>query len=71
MENLFESHRRSLRERCAPLAERMRPRTLDEVVGQEHVLGPGALLRSLIERDQLVSLILWGLPVVGRQHWLA
>ena len=66
MENLFESHRRSLRERCAPLAERMRPRTLDEVVGQEHVLGPGVLLRSLIERDQLVSLILWGPPGCGK-----
>jgi putative ATPase len=43
----------------APLAERMRPRTLDEFVGQEHVVGPGSLLRRLIEENrQLPSLIL-------------
>jgi putative ATPase len=50
----------------APLAERMRPRTLDEVVGQHAVLGPGAPLRDLIERDVLQSLIFWGPPGTGK-----
>lgn len=49
-----------------PLAERMRPQTLDEFVGQEHVLGPGKPLRMQIERDQLASIILWGPPGVGK-----
>src|SRR5207244_4692352 len=43
-----------------PLAERMRPRTLDEVVGQQHILGPNTLLREAIETDQVPSLIFWG-----------
>lgn len=50
----------------APLAERMRPRTLDEFRGQEHLLGPGKLLRRLIESDQVSSLILWGPPGSGK-----
>jgi putative ATPase len=50
----------------APLAERMRPRTLDEVVGQPAVLGPGAPLRDLIERDVLQSIIFWGPPGTGK-----
>jgi putative ATPase len=50
----------------APLAARMRPRTLDEVVGQPHVVGPGGPLRSLIESDQLTSMILWGPPGTGK-----
>lgn len=50
----------------APLAERMRPRTLDEFRGQEHLLGPGKLLRRLIESDQVTSLILWGPPGSGK-----
>ncbi len=49
-----------------PLAERMRPQTLDEFIGQEHVLGPGKPLRTQIERDQLTSIILWGPPGVGK-----
>ena len=49
-----------------PLAERMRPRTLDEFVGQKHILGPGKPLRVQIERDELQSLILWGPPGVGK-----
>ncbi len=49
-----------------PLAERMRPRTLDEVVGQAEVLGPGGFLRSAIEHDALPSLILWGPPGSGK-----
>ena len=50
----------------APLAERMRPRTLDEFVGQEHILGEGKLLRRLIEADTLTSLIFWGPPGSGK-----
>jgi putative ATPase len=50
----------------APLAERMRPRTLDEVVGQQHLIGKGMVLREMIEHDQLVSLILWGPPGTGK-----
>ena len=50
----------------APLAERMRPRTLDEFVGQEQLLGPGAPLRVLIESDRVSSMILWGPPGCGK-----
>lgn len=49
-----------------PLADRMRPQTLEEFVGQEHILGPGKPLRRQIERDELSSLILWGPPGVGK-----
>ncbi|HWB74714.1 MAG TPA: replication-associated recombination protein A [Nannocystaceae bacterium] len=50
----------------APLAERMRPRTLDELVGQRHLLGPGRLLRRAIEADRIPSMILWGPPGTGK-----
>jgi putative ATPase len=50
----------------APLAARMRPRTLDEIVGQPHLVGPGAPLRALIEADRLSSIILWGPPGTGK-----
>jgi putative ATPase len=49
-----------------PLADRMRPRTLNEFVGQEHILAPGKPLRTQIESGQLASLILWGPPGVGK-----
>src|SRR5207248_5381113 len=49
-----------------PLADRMRPRSLDEVVGQEHMLAPGKALRLQIERDDPGSLIFWGPPGVGK-----
>jgi len=49
-----------------PLAERMRPGTLEEYAGQEHILAPGKPLRSQIDRDQLGSIILWGPPGVGK-----
>jgi putative ATPase len=49
-----------------PLAARMRPRTLDEVVGQQHLLGPGAPLRRLVEGSGAVSVILWGPPGTGK-----
>ncbi|MFN8105774.1 MAG: replication-associated recombination protein A [Acidimicrobiia bacterium] len=50
----------------APLAARMRPRRLDEVAGQRHLIGPGKPLRALIETDALRSVILWGPPGVGK-----
>src|ERR1700744_2368272 len=50
----------------APLAERMRPRTLDEYVGQDHLLAPGKPLRVQIERDDASSMIFWGPPGVGK-----
>jgi len=50
----------------APLADRMRPRALDEVLGQEHLLGAGAVLRSAIETGELHSMILWGPPGSGK-----
>src|SRR5262245_59029325 len=49
-----------------PLAERMRPRTLEEFVGQTHMLGPGRPLRQALDRGQLHSLILWGPPGTGK-----
>src|SRR5438552_439259 len=49
-----------------PLADRMRPRTLDEIVGQEHLLGPGRVLRTALERGELHSMILWGPPGSGK-----
>mgnify|MGYP001548968326 CR=1 FL=1 len=52
--------------RQAPLAERMRPRTLDEYVGQEHLLGPGKPLRLAIEGDDATSMICWGPPGTGK-----
>src|SRR5918999_1418331 len=52
--------------RHAPLAARMRPRTLDEYVGQSHILGPGQLLRRAIEADRIQSLIFYGPPGTGK-----
>ena len=49
-----------------PLASRMRPRTLEEFVGQTHLLGPGKVLRQLIDGDRVSSMILWGPPGVGK-----
>ncbi|HEV8191472.1 MAG TPA: AAA family ATPase, partial [Ktedonobacterales bacterium] len=53
-------------EHAGPLAARMRPRTLDEVVGQEHLLAPGRALRLSIERDVPPSMVLWGPPGSGK-----
>ena len=53
-------------DRTRPLADRMRPRTLDEFLGQEHLVGPGKPLRTQIERDDTGSIIFWGPPGVGK-----
>jgi len=50
----------------SPLADRMRPETIEEYVGQVHILGPGKPLRKQIERDELASMILWGPPGSGK-----
>ena len=54
------------RESSQPLAARLRPQTLDEFVGQQHLLGPGKVLRRLIEQDRISSMIFWGPPGVGK-----
>jgi putative ATPase len=64
--NLFqEVHQENLR-KAQPLAARMRPRTLDEFVGQEHFFGPGKLLRRMLQADRLSSLIFYGPPGTGK-----
>ncbi len=62
MEDLFSNNAKTL----APLADRMRPRTLDEFVGQGQIVGPGKLLRRAIEADRLTSSIFWGPPGCGK-----
>jgi putative ATPase len=64
--DLFAARREELTEREAPLAARMRPRTLDEFAGQEHIVGPGRLLRRAIQADQLSSVIFYGPPGTGK-----
>ncbi len=64
--DLFERHQLDVTETEAPLAARMRPRTLDEFVGQEAIVGPGRLLRRAIQADQISSLIFYGPPGTGK-----
>jgi putative ATPase len=67
MTDLFDHAMQQRMKDEAPLAARMRPRTLDEYVGQEHIIGPGKLLRRAIEADRLFSsIILWGPPGTGK-----
>ena len=64
--DLFDHARQEQIAHEAPLAARMRPRTLDEFVGQGHIVGPGRLLRRAIQADQLSSLIFYGPPGSGK-----
>ena len=64
--DLFDLQRKRQLESEAPLAARMRPQDFDEFVGQEHIVGPGRVLRKSIEADQLFSIILWGPPGSGK-----
>ncbi|HHY58428.1 MAG TPA: AAA family ATPase [Chloroflexi bacterium] len=64
--DLFEQAHQERMAHSAPLAARMRPRTLDEFVGQTHIVGPGRLLRRAIEADQLSSVIFYGPPGTGK-----
>src|SRR6266540_3434211 len=64
--DLFSARAAEIGAESAPLAARMRPRSLEEFVGQAHVLGPGSALRALIEADELRSVILWGPAGTGK-----
>src|SRR5213594_2207048 len=66
MNDLFADVRKKHMQRVAPLAVRMRPRTLEEFVGQQHFLGPGKLLRRMLEADRLTSVIFYGPPGTGK-----
>ena len=64
--DLFQHPPAARRRILEPLAERMRPRTIDEFVGQEHLLAPGKILRQMVKSGELRSLILWGPPGSGK-----
>ena len=66
MSDLFSARADDLASRSAPLATRMRPRNLDEVVGQPHLMTPGSAFRSIVESGQPVSMLLWGPPGTGK-----
>ena len=66
MESLFDEAEERAAEAAAPLAVRMRPRTLDEVIGQKHLTAPGTPFRKLIDNDAPMSLVLWGPPGTGK-----
>ncbi len=66
MSDLWASKRKEAVRRVEPLAVRMRPRTLDEVAGQTHILGPGKLLRRMLDADALSSVIFYGPPGTGK-----
>ena len=66
MADLFSAAVEERLRSTAPLAARLRPRTLDDVVGQEHLVGPGKPLRRLVEADRLTSAIFWGPPGTGK-----
>ena len=67
--NLFDQVLKDRQQKDAPLAARMRPRTLDEYVGQQHIIGQGRLLRRSIQADQLGSLIFYGPPGTGKTEF--
>ncbi len=65
-DDLFAAAAEEQRLQRAPLAARLRPRTIDDVVGQDHLVGPGRPLRQLVESDRLTSALLWGPPGTGK-----
>ena len=66
MQDLFEHASDADRQAAAPLAARLRPRSLDQFLGQEHIVGPGAPLGAALRHDRLWSVILWGPPGTGK-----
>jgi putative ATPase len=64
--DIFEQGSAQFREKNAPLADRMRPRSIDQFVGQKHLLGKGRALRAIIESKKIPSLIFWGPPGTGK-----
>jgi len=66
MDELFSGKNKDSPSECSPLADRMRPRTLEDIVGQDHIVGKGRLLRRAIQADRLSSIILYGPPGTGK-----
>ena len=66
MDDLFGAEREARRAAAEPLAARMRPRTLDEVVGQRHLLATGAAFATMVRAGRPLSMILWGPPGTGK-----
>src|SRR5688572_31919548 len=66
MADLFAAAAEERLRSTAPLAARLRPRTIDDIVGQDHLVGPGKPLRRLVEQDRLTSAIFWGPPGTGK-----
>jgi putative ATPase len=64
--DIFDYHAQKASDATRPLAERMRPRNLDEFVGQQHVVAEGSIIRSAIEQDRIFSMIFWGPPGCGK-----
>ncbi len=64
--DLFDRQKTDLMKKHSPLAERMRPKVLQDYLGQQHLLGENAPLRKMIEKDEIPSIILWGPPGVGK-----
>jgi putative ATPase len=64
--DIFKYHAEKASEASRPLADRMRPKNLDEFSGQDHIVGKGALIRNAIENDKIFSMILWGPPGCGK-----
>jgi len=64
--DIFEQRAREAAQASRPLAEKMRPKNLDEFVGQKHVVGKGSLIYTAIEKDRVFSMILWGPPGCGK-----
>ncbi|MEJ2110474.1 MAG: AAA family ATPase, partial [Acidobacteriota bacterium] len=65
-QSLFPDPEGIINSKDTPLAERLRPRSLDEIVGQEHLIGPGKVLRMMADQERLASIILWGPPGTGK-----
>ncbi|MBW2582581.1 MAG: AAA family ATPase, partial [Deltaproteobacteria bacterium] len=64
--DIFDYHAQKATAASRPIAERMRPRSLDEFVGQVHVVGEDSIVRNAIEQDRIFSMILWGPPGCGK-----
>lgn len=64
--DLFEQRAQEAAQASRPLAERMRPKSLEEFAGQKHVVGKGSLIHNAIEKDRIFSMILWGPPGCGK-----
>ena len=67
--SLFESAEQANLNAGKPLAARMRPQSLDQFIGQEHIMGAGKLLRKIVDADRIGSLIFSGRRVRGKPHW--